>query len=586
MLKLLKHLKTKEWIMAAISVAFIVLQVYLELKIPEYMFKITELIITPGTVMKDIRMVGWQMISCAIGSLLAAVIVGFFAARIAATFAYRVRSHVYNKVESFSMEEIEKFSTSSLITRSTNDITQVQMLIAMGFQVIIKAPVMAIWTISKIVGKSWQWSLITVSAIVMIMILVSIIIIFAIPRFKKIQQLTDNLNRVTRENLTGVRVVRAYNAEKYQQGKFEVANEELTSNYLFTSRIMSSIMPSMTLIISMLSLLIYWIGAYIINNAVIMSQKLSLFSDMVVYSQYAMMVVMSFMMIVMVFIMLPRALVSVRRINEVLGTKAKIVDGENKLVPWTMGEIEFKNVSFKYPNAAEYVIKDVNLKINSGETVAFIGSTGSGKSTIVNLIPRFYDVTDGSLLIDGIDVREYKQKELHNKIGYVSQKAVIFSGTVGSNVSYGDNGQENATETEIIEAVTMAQSKDFVEQMPDKYNSHISQGGTNLSGGQKQRIAIARAICRKPEIFIFDDSFSALDYKTDRELRTVLKNQTVGVTTLIVAQRIGTIKDADKIVVLDDGNVVGIGSHKELMDNCEVYRQIAYSQLSKEELQR
>jgi len=583
MIKMLKNFKAKEWLQIAACLVFVVVQVWLDLKMPDYMREITTLVQTEGSAMSDIWIAGGYMLLCALGSLLAAFIVGFFAARLAAVLSYRLRERLYDKVEAFSMEEIGRFSTSSLITRSTNDITQVQTVIAMGLQVIIKAPILAVWAVLKIEGKSWQWSAATGSAVFVLVIMVAVVIIFAVPKFKIIQLKTDKLNLVTRENLTGVRVVRAYNAEKYQEAKFENANSELTKTNLFTNRIMAIMMPGMSLIMNGLSLAIYWIGAYLINNADMMS-RLDLFPDMVVYSSYAMQIVMAFMMLVMIFIMLPRATVSAKRINEVLDTQPKIEDGTRINQPRVMGEVEFKNVSFKYPGAAEYVLSNVTFKANSGETVAFIGSTGSGKSTLINMIPRFYDATEGEILINGVDIRDYKQKDLHNKIGYVPQRAVIFSGNVASNVAFGDNGRKKATVDDIADAVGIAQARDFIEKLPEGYNAPVSQGGTNLSGGQKQRLAIARAICREPEIFIFDDSFSALDYKTDQELRNGLAAQLCGATTFIVAQRIGTIRNADQIVVLDEGNVVGIGKHQELLKTCNVYREIAYSQLSKEEL--
>lgn len=583
MIKMLKNFKAKEWLQIAACLVFVIVQVWLDLKLPDYMREITTLVQTEGSAMSDIWTQGGYMLLCALGSLLAAFIVGFFAARLAATLSYRLRERLYDKVEAFSMEEIGRFSTSSLITRSTNDITQVQMVIAMGLQVIIKAPILAVWAVLKIAGKSWQWSAATGSAVFVLVIMVAVVIIFALPKFKIVQQQTDKLNLVTRENLTGVRVVRAYNAEKYQEAKFENANAELTKTNLFTNRIMAIMMPGMSLIMNGLSLAIYWIGAYLINSADMMS-RLDLFPDMIVYSSYAMQIVMAFMMLVMIFIMLPRATVSAKRINEVLDTQPKIKDGTLESQPCVMGEVEFKNVSFKYPGAAEYVLRDVSFKANSGETVAFIGSTGSGKSTLINLIPRFYDATEGEILINGVDIRKYKQKDLHNKIGYVPQRAVIFSGNVASNVAFGDNGRKKATVDDIVNAVEIAQAKDFIETLQESYAAPVSQGGTNMSGGQKQRLAIARAICREPEMFIFDDSFSALDYKTDKELRSGLAAQTRGATTFIVAQRIGTIRNANQIVVLDEGNVVGVGKHQELLRTCNVYREIAYSQLSKEEL--
>lgn len=583
MLKLLKRFRWIEWIQMAVCLVFITAQVWLDLKLPDYMAEITKLVQTPGGQMSDIWTAGVYMLICAVGSLLAAFIVGFFAARIAAALSYRLRNDLYDKVESFSMEEIGHFSISSLITRSTNDITQVQMLIAMGLQVMIKAPILAVWAIIKISGKNWEWSVVTGSAVFILIAVVLVLIVFALPKFKIIQKLTDNLNRVTRENLTGVRIVRAYNAERYQEEKFELANEALIAANLFTSRLMAIMMPSMMLIMNGLSLAIYWIGAHLINGAEI-SAKIGLFSDMIVYSSYAMQVVMAFMMLVMIFIIFPRAAVSAKRINEVLDTEPKILDGNLTQMPWDMGEVEFKNVSFKYPGAAEYVLHNVSFKAQSGETVAFIGSTGSGKSTLINLLPRFYDATEGEILINGKNIKEYRQRDLHNKIGYVPQKAVIFSGTVKSNVAFGDTGRKPPAMEDIEQAAATAQAKEFIEKMENTYDASIAQGGTNLSGGQKQRLAIARAICRQPEILIFDDSFSALDYKTDRELRADLARQKSGATTFIVAQRIGTIRNADKIIVLDEGNVVGIGRHEELIKNCIIYREIAYSQLSKEEL--
>ena len=480
------------------------------------------------------------------------------------------------------MEEIKNFSTSSLITRTTNDVTQVQMVFGMLIQLLAKAPIMAIWAIFKISGKGWEWSVATSGAVLVLVLMLSVIIIFAVPKFKKIQKLTDNLNRVTRENLTGVRVVRAYNAEGYQEEKFDKANKELTNTNLFATRIMAIMNPGMTLISNGLSLAIYWIGAYLVSKA-IGADKLIIFSDMVVYMSYAMQVVMSFMMLIMIFMMLPRVSVSAKRINEVLDTMPNIVDGENNFKTNLKGIVEFKNVSFKYPDAQEHVVKNVNFIANKGETIAFIGSTGSGKSTLINLIPRFYDVTEGEILVDGVNVKDYSQKELHSKIGYVPQKAVIFKGTIKSNIAFGDN--KNITQEDVEWASNIAQAKEFVDGLPDKYNADVAQNGTNLSGGQKQRLAIARAVARKPEIFIFDDSFSALDYKTDKILRAGLKKNLEGVTSFIVAQRIGTILDADKIIVLDQGDVVGMGTHAELLKTCSVYQEIAYSQLSKEELE-
>jgi ABC-type multidrug transport system, ATPase and permease components len=584
MIKIFKYLKKMEWTLAGISLVFIVVQVWLDLKLPDYMSNITQLVITQGSRMSEILTAGGWMLLCAFGSLLSSIIVAAFAARIAANFSARLRSLLFEKVESFSMEEINNFSTASLITRSTNDITQVQMLVVMGLQVLIKAPILAVWAITKIAGKSWQWSFSTAAAVAVLIIVVGLCIIFALPKFKKLQQLTDDLNRVTRENLTGLHVVRAYNAEKYQEAKFENANMELTSANLFVNRIMAIMMPSINLVISSLTLAIYWIGSSLIQAADMYS-KMVLFSDMVVFSSYAMQVVMAFMMLVMVFILLPRAAVSMKRINEVLDTKPTILDGnvtENNFS--VVGKVEFRNVSFKYPDTKEYVIKNINFTACKGETVAFIGSTGCGKSTVINLIPRFYDATEGEVLVDGINVKDYTQHTLRNKLGYVTQSAVLFSGTVRSNVAYGDNGKTKQLGFDVVDAVYMAQAADFVENMENTYDGFIAQGGINLSGGQKQRLSIARAICRRPEILIFDDSFSALDYKTDKKLRSILKKELAGTTMLIVAQRISTVKNSDRIIVLNEGCIVGNGTHDELMHSCEVYQEIAYSQLSREEL--
>ncbi|NHC42799.1 ABC transporter ATP-binding protein [Bacillus sp. MM2020_1] len=585
MLKIFKYLQKKDYLLIMLSLVFIVTQVYLDLKLPDYMREITILVQTKGSKMSDVLIQGGYMILCAVGSMIASIIVGFFAAKVAAGFSVRLRGMVFEKTMSFSIEEINGFSTASLITRSTNDITQIQMLIAMGLQAIVKAPILAVWAILKIMGKSWQWTAATGFAVLFLLIMLSILILVALPKFKIIQSLTDNLNRVTRENLTGIRVVHAYNAGGYQEEKFEEANNALTRTNLFTSRMMAIMMPTMGIIMSVMSLAIYWIGAFLINDATL-PNKLSLFSDMVVFMSYAMQVIMAFIMLSFVFIMLPRASVSAKRIAEVLDTEAKIIDGnETEGKKGLSGEIEFRNVSFKYPDAAEYILRNVSFTASKGETVAFIGSTGSGKSTLLNLIPRYYDATEGEVLVDGVNVKNYTQESLRNKLGYVSQKAVLFSGTVTSNVAYGDNGRKSSDETAVKKAVEISQGKEFIEKMEDQYSAVIAQGGTNISGGQKQRLSIARAVFKQPEIYIFDDSFSALDYKTDRVLRSELKKETKDATTIIVAQRIGTIKDADRIVVLEDGEVVGIGTHHELMRNCEVYQEIAYSQLSKEELE-
>ncbi|AZP03348.1 ABC transporter ATP-binding protein [Jeotgalibaca ciconiae] len=584
MVRIFKNLTKKEVLLGAISLIFIVMQVWLDLKLPDYMSEITMLVQTETGNMSDILSAGGMMLLCALGSLISSVVVAVLASKISANFGANLREKLFDKVQSFSLEEISRFSTASLITRSTNDITQVQTLIVMGLQVMIKAPILAVWAIIKISGKSWQWTFSTGVAVAYLLIIVSICMVLALPKFKKLQVLNDKMNNVTRENLTGLSVVRAYNAEDYQENKFDVVNTELTNTHLFTSRIMAFLMPNIQLVMSGLSLSIYWIGAILIQNADMMN-KMTLFSDMVVFSSYAMQVVMAFMMLIIIFIMVPRASVSAKRILEVLETEPTIVDGTiNEPQTSAIGNVEFKNVSFKYPDAEEYVIRNVSFSADKGETVAFIGSTGSGKSTLVNLIPRFYEASEGEILVNGINVKDYTQYALHNKIGYVAQKATLFSGTVKSNVAYGENGKAGFLDTDIVEAVYTAQAADFVENLEDGYNGYISQGGSNLSGGQKQRLSIARAIARRPEVFIFDDSFSALDYKTDRKLREALQKDCADATKLIVAQRIGTIKDADRIVVLDNGKVVGIGTHDELMNSCEVYREIAYSQLSKEEL--
>ena len=584
MIKLLKNLPKRNWLMMLFAIGFVVLQVWLDLTIPDYMADITALVQTDGSKMADIMAAGGKMLLCAFGSLAATVVVAIISSRIASDFSAVLRAKLFNKVQGFSMEEIGRFSTASLITRSTNDVTQVQMFVTMGFQVLIKAPILAIWAVCKISAKSWQWTFSTGVAVAALLIIVGLCVSIALPKFKKLQELTDDINRVTRENITGINVVRAYNAEKYQESKFETANNNLTKTQLFTSRTMSFMMPGIQLIMSGLPLAIYWIGAYLINKADMMS-KITLFSDMVTFSSYAMQIVMAFMMMVMVFIILPRASVAAKRINEVLDTEATIEDGDKDIKDSGIrGEIEFKNVNFKYPDAEDYVLSDISFSVKKGETLAIIGATGCGKSTVINLIPRFYDVTEGEVLVDGVNVKDYKQKELRNKIGYVSQKATLFGGTVKSNIAYGDNGKDGFMESDIVDSVYVAQASEFVEKMGEGYDSYIAQGGGNLSGGQKQRLSIARAVCRHPEIFIFDDSFSALDYRTDRALRSALKKECADATKIIVAQRIGTIRDADKIIVLENGTIAGMGKHDELMKNCEVYRQIAYSQLSKEEL--
>ena len=585
MFKLLKNINKKQWFFIMISFVLIVGQVWLELKMPDYMSEITVLVQSEGSNMKDILINGGYMLACALGSLLSAIIVGYLVSNISATFSMKVRKKLFNKVENLSMHEVKKFSTSSLITRTTNDITQVQMLISMGLQLLIKAPITAIWAISKILNKSTEWSIITAIAVAVLLTTIGIIMIIVLPKFKIVQKLTDNLNNVTRENLTGIRVVRAFNAEEYQENKFENVNTKLTNQQLFNQKTFAILSPIMYLVMYFLTLSIYFVGASLIKETVL-SNKLTMFGDMVVFSTYAMQIIMSFLMLAMIFMMVPRASVSANRINEVLDTEESIKDGSiDKETTKEKGTVEFKNVSFKYPDAKEYLLRNISFKAEEGQTIAFIGSTGSGKSTLINLVPRFYDATEGEVLVDGINVKEYTQEFLHNKIGYVPQKAVMFDGTVNTNIAYGENGKPEVTEKQIKKAIEVAQGKEFVEKMDNKYDTHIASGGTNVSGGQKQRLAIARAIARDPEIYIFDDSFSALDYKTDATLRKALKEHTKTSTSLIVAQRIGTIMNADKIIVLDNGKCVGMGTHKELLKSCKVYKQIALSQLSKEELE-
>ena len=518
MIKLLKNLGKKEWLFAIICLILVFMQVWLELKMPDYMSQITVAVQTEGSQMSEILKNGFYMLGCALGSLILAVIAGYFVSKIASTFSMKLRKEVFDKVETLAMQEVKQFSTSSLITRTTNDVTQIEMLIGMGLQLLIKAPITAIWAITKILNKNWQWSAITGIAVVILLSVIGILVAVVLPKFKVVQKLVDKINSVTRENLTGIRVVRAFNAEKYQTEKFEGVNTKLTNQQLFNQKAFAVMEPVMYLIIYCLTLSIYFAGAYIIRDAA-MASKISLFGDMVVFSSYAMQIIMSFLMLTMIFMLLPRAQVSANRINEVLDTEVTIADGKiNSKTTEEVGTVEFKNVSFKYPDADEYLLKNISFKANKGETVAFIGSTGSGKSTLVNLIPRFYDATDGEVLVDGINVKEYTQEYLHNKIGYVPQKAVMFNGTVSSNVAYGDNGKEKPSKEKVKEAVKVAQGQEFVEKMDEKYESHIAQGGSNISGGQKQRLAIARAIARAPEIYIFDDSFSALDYKTDSVL--------------------------------------------------------------------
>lgn len=583
MFKLLKKLRKKDLLLILVCAGLIVFQVWLDLKLPDYMSEITQLVQTEGNTMAEILTAGGKMLLCAFGSLAAAVIVGFFASYIAATFSKIIRKDIFEKVENFSEGEVKKFSTSSLITRTTNDVSQIEMLVAMGLQLIIKAPITAIWAVSKILGKSLTWSAVIGGGVLILLLTLTFLMIVVLPKFKIVQKLLDKINGITRENLTGIRVVRAFNAEDYQEKKFEETNSKLTKIQLFNQRTFGIIQPIMYLIMYFSTLAIYFIGAYVID-ASLMSDKITIFGDMVVFSSYGMQVIMSFLMLAMIFIMYPRAAISADRINEVLDEDFAIKDGSvTKSDPKLTGTVEFKDVSFKYPDADEYILKDITFKAEKGETIAFIGSTGSGKSTLINLIPRFYDVTDGEIIIDGVNVKDYKLEYLHNKIGYIPQKAVIFSGSVSENVSYGESDKK-ITKEDVVKAIEVAQGKEFVESMPDKYDSYLAQRGTNISGGQKQRISIARAIARKPEIYIFDDSFSALDYKTDFTLRKELKKYTKDATTFIVAQRIGTIMNADKIIVLDQGTCVGMGTHEELLKNCDVYKEIALSQLSEEEL--
>lgn len=586
MIKLLRYMKGREWLFFLVSLVFIISQVWLDLKLPDYMSEITTLVKTEGSAMADIWASGGKMLLCSLGSLASSIIVCYLASSIAASFSRRLRAAMFDKVESFSMEEINSFSTASLITRSTNDVVQVQMLIVLSMQVVIKAPAMAIWAITKIAGKAWQWSLATGIAVVLLVGFLTIAMVLTFPKFRKIQWLQDALNHAARENLSGIRVVRAYNAEEYQERKFEKANTDLLKNQLFANRTMTLLSPFMNITMNCLNMSIYWIGAVLINavvieNAASIATRVDIFADMIVFMSYAMQVIMSFIMIVMVFIVAPRALVAAKRINEVLDTEPKIVDSAKPQPEETcVGEVEFRNVSFTYPGGSGKVLTDISFTAHRGETVAFIGSTGSGKTTLVNLIPRFYDVTEGAVLVDGVDVRDYELEKLYKKLSYVSQRAVMFSGDIEDNVAFG----ANADRAKLRDALHISQSEEFVDGLEDGVKSHVAQGGTNFSGGQKQRLSIARALCRDAEILIFDDTFSALDFKTDRELRDALKAKTKNETKLIVAQRIGTIMSADKIIVLDEGRQVGTGTHQELLKNCEVYRQIALSQLSEEEL--
>ncbi len=579
LIKLMKNLKIIDYLFILIVIGLVVLQVYLDLKLPDFTGGImTELGKIKYGIDVDLAVIwanGGLMLACAFGSLGSAILVRFCTAAISARLAYNVRAKVYNKIQGFSLAEINKFSTASLITRTTNDITHVQTFVSMGMQAMVKAPILAVWSVIKILNKSWQWSVAIGVAVGFLLLMVTVIVLFAVPKFKKIQTMTDDMNRITRENLTGIRVIRSANAEEYQNKKFESNNEKLTRTNLFVNKIMGIMSPGMTLLMSGLSLSIYWIGSYIVKDD-------AGIADMTIFMQYGMQVVMAFMLMIMLFILLPRTLVASKRINEVLDTKESIVPGDYVDENFDgKASVVFDHVAFKYPDADEYVLKDISFEAHEGETIAFIGSTGSGKSTLINLIPRLYDATEGEILIDGVNVKDYNLENLNKKIGYVPQRGVLFSGTVKSNIDFGDN---NADDETIKKAISVAQASNFVSRMSDGVDSPIAQGGTNVSGGQKQRLSIARAIARKPEILIFDDSFSALDYKTDRKLRSALKKHTGSVTKFIVAQRIGTIKDADKIIVLDSGEMVGMGTHEELLKNCQVYQEIALSQLSKEEL--
>ena len=585
MIKIFKQFNKKDWALVFAVAILIVFQVWLDLKLPDYMSEITRILQSEGYIIKDILVQGGYMLLCAFGSLGSAVIVGYITSFISADFSMNLRRRIFKKVEDFSMREIKKFETSSLITRTTNDVTQLEMLVAMGMQLIIKAPVMCIWAITKIINKNIEWSLLVLAGVAILLVTIGILLKIVYPRFEKVQKLIDGVNGVTRESVTGIRVVRAFNAEEYQENRFDKVNNDLTNMQLFNQKCFAILDPVMNIVMHFLTLGIYFIGAYLIDAAY-MVDKITLFSNMVVFSSYGMQVIMSFLMLAMIFMILPRASVSAKRINEVLDEELSLKDGTldgNEALE--VGTVEFKNVSFKYPDASEYVLKDISFKVNKGETVAFIGSTGSGKSTLINLIPRFYDATEGEVLIDGINIRDYKLKELHNKIGYVPQKAVMFMGSVKSNVGYGSVNGAKPTLGKIKEATDVAQASSFIKEMDGEYEAHIAQGGTNVSGGQKQRLSIARAIARDPEIYIFDDSFSALDFKTDATLRRALKEYTKDVTSIIVAQRVGTIINADKIVVLNEGECVGIGTHKELLKSCKVYQEIVLSQLSKEELE-
>lgn len=583
MFKILKRLTKKEIMYAIICVVLVASHVWLELKVPDYMSEITRLVQTQGSQMKTIITQGVFMLICALASLTCNIVSNYFSSKVSSSFSATLRANIFEKVQEMGTTEIKKFSTSSLITRTTNDVMQIESLISMGLHAMIKAPVMSILAILKILNKGFEWSILTACCVSILMFVVACLIIIVVPRFKLVQKLIDKINGVTRENVSGIRVIRAFNAEKYQTDKFQEINDELTKTQLFNQRCFAIMNPMMNLVMHAQTLGIYIIGAILIQKAGL-TDKITLFSNMVVFSSYGMHVIMSFLVLAMIFMMIPRAAISANRINEVLDEDVAVKDGKHNSETKETGVVEFKNVSFKYPDADEYVLENISFKVNKGETIAFIGSTGSGKSTLINLIPRFYDATEGEVLVDNINVKDYKIESLNNKLGYIPQKAVMFTGTVEENVAYGKNGKGKITLEKVKEAVKVAQGKDFVEKLENNYKGHIARGGTNISGGQKQRLAIARAIARDPEIYIFDDSFSALDYKTDLQLRKELKKYTKDATCVIVAQRIGTIINADQIVVLNEGKCVGIGTHKELLKNCEVYKEIALSQLSKEEL--
>ncbi|MBR1718460.1 MAG: ABC transporter ATP-binding protein [Bacilli bacterium] len=584
MIKLFRNFEKKDIFIIILVVCLVVFSVYLDLKMPEYMSEVTKLVQTEDSTIRDILIAGGHMLVCAVSSLFCTIVVGYFTSLLSARFSRSIRRKVFKKVEDFGIAEIKKFSTSSLITRTTNDVTQIETLLAMGLQMMIKSPVMAVWALLKILGKSGELSLITGAGVVIIVITNLIIIKTVSPRFAKIQALTDKVNGVTRENITGIRVVHAFNAEKFEEKRFDKVNNDITGIHLTVTKTFAIMDPIMNFVMHFQHLGIYVVGAFLIAQSGMMD-KITMFSNMVVFSSYGLQVIISFLMLTMIFMILPRAQVSAKRINEVLEEDASIVSGSFHGDTSEHGTVEFRNVSFKYPDADEYLLKNISFKVKQGDTIAFIGSTGSGKSTLINLVPRLYDATDGDVFVDGINVKEYDLKELNNKIGYIPQTAVMFTGTIYDNVSYGDNGRERPSLDKVKQAIKVAQGKNFVEKMEGTYQAHIARGGTNVSGGQKQRLSIARAIARDPEIYIFDDSFSALDYQTDATLRRELKKYTKNATSMIVAQRIGTIMNADMIVVLDKGECVGIGTHKELLNNCDVYREIALSQLSEEELQ-